>query len=121
MTNSAGTIEFLTDTLAPLGQISVRRMFGGAGIYCNGVIFGLLADDVLYLKVDDTTVGDFAAEGMSAFSYGSPTGTRSVASYWRAPNRLFDEPEEFVAWARRSLAANSVPARPARRRAVARR
>ena len=96
MANSAGTIEFLAEALAPLGHITVRRMFGGAGIYCDGLIFGLLDDDVLYLKADAESIPLFQAEGMAAFSYDTTTGTKAIMSYWRMPERLFDDPEELL-------------------------
>lgn len=113
----AGTdpiIAFLFDILAPLGRITGRRMFGGAGVYCDGVIFGLMIDDVLYLKADLASAKAFEAEAMSPFSYATKAGRRSVMSYWRAPERLFDEPEEFVEWVRVALAVSK--ARPATRR-----
>ena len=53
MTASAGFVELLKDALSGLGPVSVRRMFGGAGVYADGVMFGLVADDTLYLKADD--------------------------------------------------------------------
>ena len=111
-----GTAEFLKDTLAPLGRITVRRMFGGAGIYADGVIFGLFLRDALYLKVDAGSMPAFEAEGMVPFAYETKTGARSIMSYWQAPNRLFDEPDEFVAWARRALAVSH--ATPAKKKKV---
>lgn len=115
MAISDGTIEFLAEILAPLGHITARRMFGGAGIYCDGVIFGLHIEDLLYLKADAGTIPAFDAEGCGPFSYDTKHGARAVMSYWRAPERLFDEPEEFIEWARRSLAVSR--ASPAKRKA----
>jgi DNA transformation protein and related proteins len=122
MAASDGTIAFLNEILSPMGRITVRRMFGGAGIYCDSVIFGLIIDDVLYLKADETSAQDFKADGMAPFSYETKSGVRSVMSYWRAPERLFDEPEDFVMWARRSLAishtAKTAPKTSAAKRKV---
>jgi len=101
-----GTIEFLSDILAPLGQITARRMFGGAGIYCDGIIFGLLIEDILYLKADAGSIPAFEAEGMAPFTYDTRHGAKAVMSYWRAPERLYDEPDEFVEWARRAIAVS---------------
>jgi DNA transformation protein len=99
---SAGFIELLKDALSGLGPVSVRRMFSGAGIYADGVMFGLIADDTLYLKADDETKRAFEAEGLGPFVYEG--GGRTIAmSYWRAPERLLDDGEEMVAWARTAL------------------
>jgi DNA transformation protein and related proteins len=96
-------IDFLKENLAPLGVISVRKMFGGAGIYCNGQIFGIISDDVLYFKVDDETRPAFEAEATGPFRYPLKDGEQVMNSYWRAPERLFDEPDDFRAWARTAL------------------
>lgn len=98
--------ELLIEHLAPLGRITIRRMFGGAGVYCDGVIVALIADDALYLKVDDANRPDFEAEGMAPFSYDTKTGRTTITSYWRMPERLFDEADELVAWARKALQAS---------------
>ena len=106
MATADGTIAFLADILAPLGHITARRMFGGAGVYCDGVIFALLLRDALYLKADDASIAAFEAEGMGPFTYETSSGERRLTSYWRAPERLFDEPDEFVVWARTALAVS---------------
>jgi len=102
MSASEGFIELLKDCMHGLGPVSVRRMFGGAGIYADGVMFGLIADDTLYLKADDATKRDFEAEGLGPFLYEG--GGRTIAmSYWRIPERLLDDPDEMVDWARTAL------------------
>lgn len=110
--------EHLTETLAPLGAIVVRRMFGGAGVYCDGLMLGLVAEDVLYFKVDDHNRTDYAGAGMGPFIY-EGKGKPIEMPYWRVPDRLFDEPDEMVAWAAKSLAvarraANAKSAKSAR-------
>jgi DNA transformation protein len=93
----------------------MRRMFGGAGIYADGVMFGLIADDTLYLKANDETKRNFEAEGLGPFVYEG--GGRTVAmSYWRIPERLLDDPDEMVAWARIALgvAQRAAAAKPKR-------
>lgn len=104
MAASEGFIEFLRDALVPLGPVQVRRMFGGAGVYADGVMFGLVADDTLYLKADVETRRNFEEEGAGPFLYSSRGKTISL-SYWRLPERLLDDPEEMTAWARKALAA----------------
>src|SRR5262245_5793006 len=96
--------EFLKDHLRGLGQVTVRRMFGGAGVYCDGLMFGLVADDTLYFRVDDGNRGAFEAEGSVPFTYDG-RGRTIVLPYWRVPERLFDEPDEMLVWARAALAA----------------
>jgi DNA transformation protein len=96
--------EFLQDQLHSLGDVTVRRMFGGAGVWCDGVMFGLVSDDTLYFRVDDGNRGAFEAEGQQPFTYDGK-GRTIVLPYWRVPERLFDEPDEMVAWAQAAVAA----------------
>jgi DNA transformation protein and related proteins len=96
--------EFLKDQLRALGHVTVRRMFGGAGVYCDGLMFGLVSDDTLYFRVDDGNRGAFEADGSAPFAYDAK-GRTIVLPYWRVPERLFDEPDELLAWARAALAA----------------
>jgi DNA transformation protein len=95
--------EFLADLFAPLGGVGFRKMFGGLGIFRDGQMFALVADDVLYFKADEATRAAFEAEGCGPFTYEGKDGPRSM-SYWRAPERLFDEPDEFCEWALRAFA-----------------
>jgi DNA transformation protein and related proteins len=97
--------EGITDLFAQFGPVSVRRMFGGAGIWADGTIFGLIVDDVIYLKVDEEIIPDFEHEHMGPFVYATKNGSRSLRSYWRMPDRLYDDPDALADWARRSLAA----------------
>ena len=80
-------------------------MFGGAGVYCNGTMFGLIDDDALYLKVDDTNRPDFQAEGLRPMVYDAK-GKPIEMSYWRAPERLLDDPDEMLDWARKAVAVS---------------
>ena len=122
MAVSAGFAEMLQDVLAPLGRIAVRNMFGGGGVYCDGVIFGLVVDgETLFLKADATTKAAFEAEGCGPFVYDGK-GKPMTMTYWRMPERLLDEPDEMVEWARIALAvarrsaAAKKPARPKAKR-----
>ena len=104
MAASNGFLELLRELHAPLGHIVIKRMFSGASLYCDSVIFALIEDDVLYLKADDNTTARFEAEGLGPFTYEGKT--RPVAmSYWRTPERLLDEPDEMLEWAREAIAA----------------
>lgn len=102
MSASDGFVELLKDVLRGLGPVAVGRMFGGAGVYADGVMFGLIADDTLYLKADDETKRDFEAEGLEPFIY-EGRGRKVAMSYWRIPERILDDPDEMVAWARGAL------------------
>ena len=97
--------EFLREQLAPLGRVTMRRMFGKTGVFCDGLMFGMVTDDTLYFRVDDHNRAAFKeAESFPPLNYEKKGGTIDL-SFWRAPERLFDEPEELVTWARAALAA----------------
>jgi DNA transformation protein and related proteins len=113
MTANRQFIEFVTDILAPIGVISVRQMFGGAGVYADGRIFALIAYDRLYLKTNDAGQAAFENEDMACFTYDTKTGPGQIRSYWQIPDRLLDEPDELIEWARRSMAvAADEPVKP---------
>jgi DNA transformation protein len=105
MASSADFIEFLKDQLRGLGHVTSRRMFSGAGIYCDGIIFALLLRDTLYFKVDDGNRAAYEAEGLKPFSYEARGRTVEIGAYWRVPERLLDDPDAMVEWARAALAA----------------
>jgi DNA transformation protein len=97
--------EAIRDLFAGFGPVVVRRMFGGAGIYCDGTMFGLVADGVIYLKADGRTEAAFIAEGLQPFTYEARNGKRAVMSYRRTPDRLYDDPEELAQWAKAAFGA----------------
>ena len=100
MARAATAFDHISELFAAFGPVAVKRMFGGAGIYANGTIFAITVDGVIYLKADGVTVPAFEREGLLPFSYG--TGKkRAVMSYWRVPERLYDDPEELAQWAAR--------------------
>jgi DNA transformation protein len=105
----------IQDMFCEFGPVSVRRMFGGAGIYSDGIMFGLVADDVIYLKADATTVPDYEREGLPPFTYTTGKDRRTEMSYRRMPDRLYDDPEELVHWAQNALAAAKRSAAQGRR------
>lgn len=86
-------------------------MFGGAGIFADGIMFGLVDDGVIYLKADEHTIPAFEREKLGPFTYATKTGTRSLKSYWRVPERLYDDSEELARWAAQALesARRTVP------------
>ncbi len=105
MVASDGFAEFLSDQLAPLGKITMRRMFGKTGVFCNGLMLGMVTDDTLYVRVDDQNRAVFKeAESTPPLNYEKKGATIDLA-FWRVPERLLDEPDELVVWARAALAA----------------
>jgi DNA transformation protein len=105
MVASNGFAEFLREALAPLGRVTMRRMFGKTGVFCDGLMFGMVTDDTLYFRVDDHNRADFKeAESSPPLNY-EKQGRAIDLSFWRAPERLLDEPDELVAWARTALGA----------------
>jgi DNA transformation protein and related proteins len=97
--------EFLREQLAPLGRVTMRHMFGKTGVFSDGVMFGVVTENTLYFRVDDQNRATFKeAESFPPLNYQKKGGTIDL-SFWRVPERLFDEPDEFLAWARAALAA----------------
>jgi DNA transformation protein len=97
--------EFLRELLEPLGRVSLRRMFGKTGVFCDGVMLGVVADNTFYVRVDDQNRATFReAESSAPLNYAKRGQTIDLA-FWRVPDRLMDEPDELVTWARAALAA----------------
>ncbi len=103
---------------APFGAITVKRMFGGAGIYAEGLCFAVESGGEVFLKADAETTGMFSGAGSSPFVYNAK-GKRMTTSFWRLPSIAYDEPDELRRWAamgleaaRRAAAAKAKPVRP---------
>jgi DNA transformation protein and related proteins len=105
MVASDGFAEFLREQLAPLGRVTMRRMFGKTGVFCDGVMLGMVTENTLYVRVDDENRETLKeARCFPPLNYAKHGSTIDL-SFWRVPERLFDEPDEFVTWARAALAA----------------
>lgn len=99
---SDGFRTFVLDQLDAIGDIAPKDMFGGVGLYCRGSFFGILASDVLYLKVDDTNKTDFERAGSKPFSpFPDRPGT---SQYWSVPVGVLESAPELIEWARKSIA-----------------
>ncbi|HEY3681166.1 MAG TPA: TfoX/Sxy family protein [Bradyrhizobium sp.] len=97
--------DFLREQFAPLGRVTVRRMFGKTGVFCDGVMLGVVTENTLYFRVDDQNRAILSeAAAFPPLNYVKKGQTIDL-SFWRAPERLFDEPDELIAWARAALAA----------------
>lgn len=95
-------LEYVLDQFSVWGDVSVRKMFGGAGLYREGKMFGLVADDVIYLKVDATNQAKYEAAGSVPFKPWEDKAT--VLSFWELPADIIEQPVELIAWAEESLA-----------------
>ena len=105
MVASDSFADFLREQLAALGSIKLRRMFGKTGVFCDGLMLGMVSNDALYFRVDDENRAAFKeAESSPPLNYAKKGATIDHA-FWRAPERLFDEPDELVSWARTALSA----------------
>ena len=115
MTTSADFLAYVLDQLAGLEGVSSRRMFGGVGLYCDEFFFGLIADDVLYLRVDDSNRADYTARGMAQFR---PYADRPHLSmnYYETPANVLENAGELVTWARRSVAVAMKAPKPVTKR-----
>ena len=95
-------LDYILEQLARWGDVSVRRMFGGAGLYRDGKMFGLVSSNVVYLKVDDTNRQKFLVKGASPFK---PFSNRPrILSFYELPEEILENPDEFITWAKEALA-----------------
>jgi len=96
--------DFVAELFAPMGTVSIRRMFGGAGVFRDGLMFALLGDDTVYLKTDAKLRVDLEAEGSAPFLWTKPsTGEVIDMGYVSLPSSAMDDPDEASQWARRAL------------------
>lgn len=108
-------VEYLKEVFNEFGPIQPRRMFGGYGIFYKGLMFGLVADDSLYLKTDEKISPHFTERELEQFSY-EKQGKAFKMSYFMAPEEIFDDPEEAKIWADRSYAAAVRSSKPKKKK-----
>jgi DNA transformation protein len=134
--------DVIGDLFREFGPVEVRRMFGGQGIFVDGLMIALIAREVIYLKADAETIPAFEREGLAPFRYATRNGEHALTSYRRMPDRLYDDTDELARWAReahavalraasrprrtsakktstRKISKNEKPGRKASRKAVA--
>ena len=97
-------ITYLGDVFSAFGPITAKRMFGGYGIYHEGLMFGLVANDSLYLKTDGENLGAFTSRDLPPFEY-TKKGKIVKLSYFLAPEDIFEDPQAAAQWAGRSYEA----------------
>lgn len=107
-------VENLEEVFAPFGRVSVKPMFGGYGVFHDNLMFGLVADDVLYLKADGSSSGTFKRRGLSQFEY-EKGGKKTKMSYYMAPEEVFDDPGQAKEWAVRAFEAALRARKPSRK------
>jgi len=96
-------LDYVIDQLVGWRRVTARKMFGGAGLYCDGAMFGLIAEDVAYLKADDSNRADFIGAGSSAFNPFPEKGKTVVMPYYEIPADVLEDPEALGQWAERAL------------------
>ena len=98
--------ESIAELFSAFGPVNVKRVFSGFGVYADDVCFGLFLRGEFYFKTDETTIPRFEAEDCRPFSYVQPTSGKvvTVNSFWRLPERLYDDQDELADWARAALA-----------------
>ena len=105
MPNAAGLIAHCTELLSALGTVRVNRMFGGNGIYVDGLFLALIARDKLFLKTDEISRKAFEAAGCQPFAFETARGARAVLSYWSAPDDAMESAAAMLPWARLAMAS----------------
>ena len=92
--------EFLLEQMAQFGPVTIKRMFGGAGVYRDGMMFAVVDNDIVYFKTDDENRGLFEVEGLAAFVFQTAKGHAMTIKYYRAPERCMDDAGEMAEWCR---------------------
>lgn len=96
--------DYVMELFGPFGTVAVRRMFGGRGVYLDGLMFAILSEDTLYLKADEMNRVEFERAGCEIFSY-ARKGKRATLNFFRAPDAAMESPELMLPWARTAYAA----------------
>lgn len=99
-----GFVEYLLELLQPLPGVTAKRMFGSYGLFREGLMFGLVADDTLYLKVDEQNRADFEERGLGPFIY-EKEGKPMPMSYYQAPGEALDNGDDMLLWAEKGYTA----------------
>jgi len=97
-------VDYVMELFGPFGTVGARRMFGGHGVYLDGLMFAIISADTLYLKADEMNLIEFEDAGCEMFSY-ARKGKRASLNFFRAPEDAMDSPEQMLPWARSAYAA----------------
>ena len=105
MAYQASDGAWVEELLAGLGPLTMKRMFGAAGVYSDGLMFAIIDDGVLWLRGDEDNIGRLTAAGSRQFTYPGKDGEMMTLGYWSIPETAVDDPEQAVEWARGSVEA----------------
>jgi DNA transformation protein and related proteins len=103
MAVSESYLEFVREQLAPVGNVVIRKMFGGAGVYCDGAMFGLVLDETLHFRGDAASQARFQAAGCQRFIHERPPRKPMAMPYWVVPENLVEDQDEMSVWARDAI------------------
>ena len=98
-------VEHVLETMRAFGAVEAKSMFGGWGLYHDGLFFALIAQDMLYLKVDEDNRAEFESMGLSPFVYEAKVGDPIVMSYHQAPEEALESPAVMAQWVRSAFGA----------------
>lgn len=104
MAPSNSHLNHLKDIFSPFGEITIRKMFGGAGLYCDGLIFAIADDDDVWLKVDDVSRAIFEEAGLKPFEV-EMNGKTGTMSYYRPPDEIHNDDGALKNWTQLALEA----------------
>ena len=104
MAGKSEFVEYLLELLEPFGEVKVKSMFGGYGIFRHDLMFALVAKDTLYLRVDEKSRSEFQSKGLSPFVY-KMKGKEGTMPYYQAPAEAMEDPEEMAQWAKKAYDA----------------
>ena len=93
--------EFVLDQLRLLERVECKAMFGGHGLYCEGIFFAIIADGRVYFKTNAITVTDYLDRGMQPFQ---PNPKQTLKNYYEVPAEILEDEEQFAEWGRRAVA-----------------
>ncbi len=97
-------VDYVMELFGPFGTVGARRMFGGHGVFLDGLMFAIISDDALYLKTDEMNRVEFEQAGCEIFGY-ARKGKRATLGFFRPPEDAMESPELMLPWARSAYAA----------------
>jgi len=101
--------EYLEELFEPVGPISIKRMFGGAGVFKETpkgrLMFALVADEVIYLKTLEDDRSSFTEQGLEPFTFEQKGERRIMTSYYSLPEICHDDADELKTWAQKAIDA----------------
>ena len=97
-------VSYVLELMQSIGPVEARRMFGSHGMFLEGLMFGLISKNTLYLKADEETKADFLDKGMEIFTY-QRKGKDMALSYYQAPEETLEHIDEMNIWANKAYGA----------------